>query len=155
MPEPVPEPVDEYAASLAGAIEAAIPGWVRRSVRRVMLAWKGEVPAEVERAADEAAERARDEAGRRVGDLLARDIDEQRDTPLGILRSAVIYPTGVLQAAGVPPVERDEFRAHAFPGDIYDLAPASFADVDPALNDVALAWGAAKAMAHRRRHARP
>lgn len=147
--------VEESAASLAGAIEAAIPGWVRGSVRRVMLAWKGEVPTEVDRAAEVAGQRARDDAGRRVRDLLARDIDEQRATPLSILRSAVSYPTEVLQAAGVPPVERDEFRDRAFPGDVYDLAPASFADVDPALNDAAMAWGAAKAMAHRRRHTRP
>jgi hypothetical protein len=49
-------------------------------------------------------------------------------------------------------VERDEFRVRAFPEDVYDLTPASFADVDLSLHEVAMAWGAAKAMAHRERH---
>ena len=40
----------------------------------------------------------------------------------------------------------------SFPDDDYDLAPASLADVDPDLVELGVAWGAAKAMAHRRRH---
>ena len=40
-------------------------------------------------------------------ELLTTDVDAQRTNPLPILRSAVRFPTAVLQAAGVPPVERD------------------------------------------------
>jgi hypothetical protein len=85
--------------------------------------------------------------------LLETDIDAQATTPLSVLRHAVRYPTEVLRAAGVPPVRRDAFAESSFPDDDYDLAPASLADVDPDLVELGLAWGAAKAMAHRRRHA--
>jgi hypothetical protein len=84
--------------------------------------------------------------------LVEADIDEQRTTPLALLRSAVRYPTEVLQAAGVPPVDRDPVQTRLMPTDIYDLAPATFADVDPALAEPGMVWGAAKAMAHRQRH---
>jgi hypothetical protein len=85
--------------------------------------------------------------------LLTADIDDQATTPLAILRaSAVRYPTEVLHAAGVPPVVRDEFVEGVFPDDTYDLAPTSIADLDPDLGDLAIAWGAAKAFEHKRRH---
>ena len=65
---------------------------------------------------------------------------------------AARYPTEVLRAAGVEPVERDEMQERLFPQDVYDVAPATFADVDPALAEPGLAWSAAKAWTHRRRH---
>ncbi len=95
---------------------------------------------------------AQREVGPRVRALLDTDIDEQRSTPLSLLREAVRYPTEVLRAAGVEPVERDEMQERLLPDDVYDLAPATFADVDPALAEPGLVWGAAKALAHRRRH---
>jgi hypothetical protein len=87
--------------------------------------------------------------------LLEADIDAQATTPLSLLRQTVRYPTEVLRSAGVPPVRRDTFAESAFPGDDYDLAPASLAAVDPDLVELGLVWGAAKAMAHRRRHGDP
>ena len=80
--------------------------------------------------------------------LLALDIDEQRTGPLALIRQAVPYPTEVLRAAGVPPVDRDEFAARQFPDDVYDLAPTSFGELDPDLQEVGLVWGAAKAHVH-------
>ncbi|MDQ2825886.1 MAG: hypothetical protein M3Y04_02780, partial [Actinomycetota bacterium] len=85
--------------------------------------------------------------------LLAADIDDQRTTPLALLRGAVRYPTAVLRAAGVAEVERDPIQARLLPDDPYDLSPATFADVDPSLAEPGMVWGAAKALAHRRRHA--
>lgn len=142
------------ALELGAGIEAALPGWVERSVERVMAAWSGEVPDGVRRAAADAGARAGREVGPAVRDLLASDIDAQATTPLALVRAAVRYPTDVLSDAGVPPVQRDAFSERAFPDDIYDLAPASFADVAPELADVGLAWGAAKAFVHKRRHGR-
>lgn len=144
--------MEEQAAALADAIEAALPSWVERSVARVMTAWKGEVDRATRDAAAEAGRQAADEVGPRVRALLAADIDEQRTTPLSLVRGAVRFPTAVLEAAGVPPVARDEQQERLFPGDVYDLAPATFADVDPALTEVGLAWGAAKAFEHLQRH---
>jgi hypothetical protein len=145
--------VEPHATALAEAVEVALPGWVERSVTRIMAAWSGRAPdAGIVEAAREAGRRAGAEVGDEVRALLAADIDEQWTTPLSLLRSAVRYPTEVLRGAGVPPVERDAFRERLEPGDLYDLSPASFADVDPSLAEPGMVWGAAKALAHRRRH---
>lgn len=144
--------VAERAAALATAVEAALPGWVERSVERLLVARSDEADPAVMGEARRAGQAARAEVGGRVRSLLEADIDEQRSGPLAVLRSAVAYPTAVLRAAGMPPVERDAFSEEHFPDDDYDLTPATFADVDPSLHDPGLAWGAAKAWAHRRRH---
>ena len=141
--------MEPYATALADAVVRALPGWVERSVTRRL---GGPAGPEIRDAVRDAGRRAAAEVGGAVRALLALDIDEQRSTPLAILRSAVRYPTEVLQAAGVPPVERDPMQVRLLPGDLYDLSPASFADVDPALAEPGLYWGAAKALAHRRRH---
>jgi hypothetical protein len=143
-----------YATALADGIDAAIPGWVERSVRRVLdaqgIAIDGGLATEIAAAA----ERARAEGGPRVRRLLAADIDEQTGNPLSVLRSLVRHPTAVLRAAGARPVARDEFSERSFPDDAYDLSPASFADVDLALIDPGLVWGAAKAHVHLARRRR-
>jgi hypothetical protein len=51
-------------------------------------------------------------------------------------------------------VARDEFSLRNFPDDVYDLTPASFADVDPELHEPGLLWGAAKAHVHLARRRR-
>ena len=127
------------------AVEGALPGWVERSVARIMTAYAGEVPPEVAAAAGAAGEEARDEVGPRLRALLAEDIDAQRTNPLAVLRGAVRYPTAVLEAAGVPPVVRDEFAERAFPADVYDLAPATWRDLDESVHEPGLVWGAWKA----------
>lgn len=117
-----------------------------------MVAHNGAVPEEVREAAVVAGEQAGAEVGAGVRALLETDVDEQRTTPLALIRRAVRYPTEVLLAAGVPPVPRDPFAERVFPDDIYDLSPASLADLDPDLAEPGLVWGAAKAFVHRRRH---
>jgi hypothetical protein len=147
--------LDQYATALADAIEGALPGWVVRSVERRLRDWAGTVdPVLVDRARA-AGERARAEVGPELRHLLTLDVDAQPTNPLSVVRSAVRYPTEVLRYAGVPPVRRDEFAERAFPDDIYDLSPASFADVDPSLHEPGLVWGAAKAHIDLTRHRRP
>jgi hypothetical protein len=145
----------DYAAALADGIEAALPTWVVRSVVTLFTAWHGSIDPEVLLAAETAGQAARTEAGSAIRALLESDIDAQTTTPLALLRGAVRYPTAVLAAAGVPEVERDPFAEATFPQDVYDLSPASFADIDPALGEVGLVWGAAKAFTHKRRHQPP
>jgi hypothetical protein len=142
----------EPAHALADGVIAALPGWVERSVDERYRAALGPPPPELVDAARRAGVEARDEVGARVRALLEADVDEQRTTPLSIVREAVVYPTRVLAAAGVPPRERDPLDRAMFPDDTYGLTPASFADLDPRLTDAAIAWGAAKAWVHRRRH---
>jgi hypothetical protein len=153
-PGPVLASYASYAAELADGIEAALAPWVVGCVRRLMEAWSGSLPADVRASAEEAGERCRQEVGPVVRELLERDIDAQHSTPLTLLRAAVRYPTEVLAAAGVPHVVRDAFAERAFPNDPYGLAPASLADVTPSLSELGIAWGAAKAFEHRRRHRR-
>jgi hypothetical protein len=149
---PSPEDLEalaRYAAALADGVQAALTGWVERSVERVHVERLGRrPPMEVREAATRAGLDAAADVGGRVHALLALDIDEQRTGPLALVRQAVPYPTGVLRAAGVPPVERDEFAARQFPDDVYDLAPVSFGELDPDLQETGLVWGAAKAHVH-------
>jgi hypothetical protein len=138
-----------YAAALADGVEAALAGWVERSVERLHVERTGRRPSVEVRAAGSAAGAAATAAvAPRVRALLALDVDDQRTGPLAIIREAVPFPTAVLREAGVEPVERDEFAARQFPDDVYDLAPATFADLDPDLHETGLVWGAAKAHVH-------
>src|SRR5262249_53622778 len=123
----------DFGAALADAIEAALPGWIERCVSGRLTAWSGTADPAVLEQARAAGAQAGAEVGKEVRAPLALDVDEQRPNPLSLIRLAVRYPTDVLRSAGVPPVRRDEFAEQAFPDDIYDLSPASFADVDQSL----------------------
>jgi hypothetical protein len=142
----------EHGRELADALEVALPGWVERSVRRLIEASGAPVESAALDAARTAGAAAAADVGGRVRELLRLDVDVQVTNPLSLVREAVAYPTEVLRRAGVPAVPRDRFAEERFPHDIYDLAPASFADVDPSLVDVGIQWGAAKAFVHRARH---
>ena len=147
--------VDDYAKALVEGVDGALSGWVTSCVIRVMEAWAGSVAAEVLADAEVAGQAARAAVVPELRALLSSDVDEQRQTPLTVIRAGVRFPTAVLRSHGVPPVPRDPFAAQAFPDDVYDLSPASFADIAPQLADIGIAWGASKAMAHRRRHRPP
>lgn len=138
----------EHATALADAIDGALAPWVERSVELVCVDAGRSLDPELRRAAVVAGRRCHDEVGPAIRSLLLTDVDEQRSTPLAVLRAAVRYPTEVLAAAGVPAVARDEFEVRAHPDDRYSLAPASFSDVDESLAEPGLVWGAAKAHVH-------
>jgi hypothetical protein len=135
-----------YATALADAVEAALPRWLERVVMQRWRDWRGdEAPTVLRAAAVAAGERVRAELGPAVRELLATDVDQQRTNPLTLVRRAVPHATAVLAEAGVPPVARDADAERLFPDDVYDLTPASFADLDPAAHEPGLEWGAAKA----------
>ena len=136
--------LDGPAADLLTAARTAVPRWLARCVERVAatqsISLDGvtvEIDAMVERHAGEVLDR--------LGVLLATDVDEQRANPLDILRDAVVGPTEVLRAAGARPVNRDTFSEERFPSDVFDLAPATWADVDESMVEPGLTWGAWKA----------
>jgi hypothetical protein len=151
-------------AALADGVLVAIPGWVQRQVERVLDAWMEASPGStVDSAQRDGALASATVAGRQAAEavgpvlraLLGADVDEQTVTPLQLVRELVRFPAAVLEAAGVPPVVRDPFAEQRFPDDRYGLTPASLAAVDPTLAEPSLTWGAAKALAHRRRHRPP
>ena len=149
--------LDETGAAIVAGVEKQVPAWARAQVERVLDAWgrasdAARAGAEVEsaRAGAAAAERIVVE----LRALFALDPEEQRATPLEIVRSAYREPTEVLAAAGVGPVVRDEFDERAWPDDVYGLVPRTLGDLgDPDLAPLHLAWGMAKASAMRARRA--
>lgn len=136
--------MDHACRTLVVAVDQAVPGWVLRCVRRFRL--------DLDHEAIVAGVAARTEVVGRLEALFRLDVDEQRQNPLAVLRHAVIYPTAVLRAAAEPPVLRDDFERGHFPDDVYGLSPSTWTDIDPALHEPGIMWGATKAatLLHRR-----
>lgn len=147
-------------AELADAVARALPQWAAAAVAAILDAWRasgaagssGVDTALVAARARRAAEQAAPGIAHELRTVLGADVDRQRTTPLAVVRAAVAVPTAVLAEAGVPPVVRDRFAEARFPDDPYGLTPASLASVSADVGELALAWGAAKAVAHRARH---
>lgn len=146
-----------HAEALAEAVDASVARWAARCVTIRWEQWSGEpAPDDVVERARTTGERARSDVMPLLRELLHADVDAQRSNPLSILRGAVSHPTAALLHLGVPPVVRDQQAEQMFPDDVYDLAPAAFADVDPSVHEPGLVWGAAKAhVVLSRRRARP
>lgn len=143
--------MDEHATALADAIDEGFVPWFVGAVR-ARAEQAGAWSASLEEQAQAVAEEAHTGVMADLRALLAADIDDQRTTPLSILRAAVPAATAVLAAAGVAPVERDPHQRDRFPDDAYDLTPAAFADLGDRVGQAGITWGAAKAFAHKQRH---
>jgi hypothetical protein len=130
-------------------VARTMPEWVVTKIAFIADAW-GRLDDDARARLDADAVAAGDAATARVvtalRDLFATPPMEQRTTPLEIVRTATREVTSVLSASGIPPVERDEFVERAFPDDLYDVTPATLADLgDEDLGPLQLAWGLAKA----------
>jgi hypothetical protein len=150
--------LEQIAAEVVERVERCLPGWVEREVRRIVDAWgrlDPETAARTVRAAGPAGREASERLGSALRTEMALDPARQRATPLQIVRSAYEEPTAVLAAAGIPPVERDEFHERRWPDDHYGLVPEHLSDLgDEDLGPLLLAWGLAKAAVLRSRQAR-
>ena len=148
----------EAAEALVAGLDAALPAWAARSAEHLLSAW-GALERERQREVVAGARAAGEAAARRVAAdlrrLLALDPSDQRATPLEVIRTAVVEPTAVLAAAGMPDVVRDEFDERAWPDDRYGLVPRTVRDLDADLAAVHFAWGIAKAAVLRARAAGP
>ncbi len=136
-----------YASSLADAVDVALPGGSSAS-------WpsgggsggaRNRRPS-LREAAAAAGERARAEVAPALRELLATDVDAQRNNPLAMIRrrggppDARCWPTSACRRwCGMPTPNASS------PTTVYDLTPASFADLDPVVHEPGLVWGAAKA----------
>lgn len=127
---------------LAEAVLAAVPGWVQRCVDRFAVGLDTR----------DAGRDAVAAIGPPLRALLTADVDDQRTNPLAIVRNAVRFPTTVLRDADVAVPPRSSFDVEHFPDDPYGLVPMTWRDIDESLHEPGIVWGAAKAMAHRRRH---
>lgn len=146
-------------SELADAVISAIPTWISGAIETRATQWvrSGGGPPTIDESqlkmmATSAGEQAAATAAGPLRDLLGADVDQQWTTPLALVRPLVGFATGVLEKAGVPGVERDDFQVARFPEDEYGLTPASLAALGEEVAGLALVWGAAKALAHRQRH---
>jgi hypothetical protein len=134
-------------------VDRTLPAWVVAKVTFIADAWGRLDPAtraRVDADAVVAGDAARARVVAALRDLFATAPAEQRTTPLEIVRTAAREVTEVLAAAGIPPVERDEFAERAFPDDHYDVTPATLADLgEDDLAPLQLVWGLAKAKVMR------
>jgi len=135
----------ERGARLVEAVAAALPGWVQRS----LLRRAPEAPDEVISAVTAEVEA---DVLPQLRRLLSLDVDEQRQSPLAVVRTAAATLGGALAALGVPPAERDDQQRSLFPEDDHDLVPATFAELSDDAGRAAIEWGASKAFVHRQRH---
>jgi hypothetical protein len=149
--------MDDAAARILDAVERQAGPWVEGTVRSVIDAW-GRLDAAARDGALVQARAAGAAAASRVADelrhLFALDPAAQRSTPLAVVRSLSVEATEVLEAAGVPAVERDEFEVRSFPDDRYGIVPRSLGDLDRADDDLAallMVWGVGKATVLRAR----
>jgi hypothetical protein len=153
------EQMREAADAMVAGVERCLPGWVERQVLRILDAW-GQADADARAEAEANAKSAGEIAAARISAelrvLFELDPSEQRSTPLEVVRTAVCEPTVILDAAGVPPVERDQFEERSFPGDLYGLVPHTFGDLgDDSLAPLHFVWGMAKATLLRARASAP
>jgi hypothetical protein len=144
--------------ALVSGVERLGAAWVEAAVARVVDAWGG-LDAPARAATMEHARAAGDRAAARVAAdleaLFALDPAQQRATPLEIIRTLRREATQVLEAAGVPPVERDRYETQSFPDDVYGVVPKSAAELgDETLGGALLAWGIGKARVLRARQNR-
>lgn len=139
---------EEPPLALLAIASDVVPGWLRRIT---VVAAGGRVPPGLEVELDAMIARAAPELLDRLATLLASDVDAQSTNPLSLFRESVAAPTALLRAWDVPAPRPDPYTSDRFPDDIYRLGPASWSDVDDALHEPGLTWGAWKAMIVLRR----
>lgn len=143
------QPPDPPADLLAVAREVT-SGWMRRVIADAIVA-AGDDPDRWRTDIDHVVVRESDAVLAALAELLAVDVDEQRSTPLSLYRAATTGPTDWLRSVGVTPPPSDPSSAVSWADDPYRLGPATWSDIDPALHEPGLMWGAWKAMTVLRR----
>lgn len=129
--------LEPYPAALYTAVCSDAGAWIERRLREIA------VGADI----DVAAVTAQVESTMRceLFDLLAQDVDVQRENPLHVLRRATRHATQALAAAGVPAAVRDEFEQRAMPEDAYSFGPLTWRDLSENVHEAGITWGAWKA----------
>jgi len=142
------------SAEFANRLVESLPGWLERVATQRLVEAAGVVPNKEERQVIvDRCSLIADSTGPAVRDVVMADVDVAAGSPLALLRDAVAPLNELLAELEVHAPARDRMDTEMFPADTYGLGPASFADVDPALVDPGITWGAARAHVHLRRHA--
>jgi hypothetical protein len=136
--------VDQYSARLLETSDQVVAKWVERLIRQHCDEQKISDPQVGDLCISVIAEVSA-EVHDNLVELLSRDVFEQRTNPLAIFRQATRPITEVLKNLGSPSVKRDEFDERSFPDDVYGLSPATWVDIDEAMVEPGIEWGAWKA----------
>ena len=136
--------MDQYSTRLLETSDQVVAQWVERLIRKHCDEQKISDPRVGDLCISVIAQVSA-EVHDNLVELLSRDVFEQRTNPLAILRQATRPITELLSNLGCSPVSRDEFNERSFPEDIYGLSPATWIDIDEALVEPGIEWGAWKA----------
>jgi len=142
----------QIADELTDRLTEALPSWLEDiALQRVE---EGGLPVDetLRRRIGDCARVVCEELSPRVRSVITADVDLAAGSPLAVLRDGLGPMDVLLDELGLPAPARDRMATEIFPGDTYDLGPASFADIHRDLRDVGIAWGAARAHVHRQRH---
>ena len=136
--------MDQYSTRLLETSDEVVTKWVERLIQRHCDEQKFSDPRVGELCISVIAQ-VSTEVHENLVELLSRDVFEQRTNPLAIFRQATRPITELLSNLGCSPVSRDEFNERSFPEDVYGLSPATWIDIDEALVEPGIEWGAWKA----------
>lgn len=138
--------MNPYSTRLLTTMQVVTESWLRGLVDRVVTS-QGLTGAIDPERIDRVVDSVRQDLLVALASLLELEAWDQRRNPLEVVRGATVPVTSELAVWGARPVSRDEFKERSFPGDVFDLAPATWSDVHPDLHEVGLEWGAWKAAA--------
>ena len=136
--------VDQYSTQLLEISDRVAAKWAERLIRRHCDEYEISDPLVGDLCTSVIAHVSA-EVHTNLVDLLSRDVFEQRTNPLAVFRQATRPVTELLTSLGCAPVVRDEFDERSFPDDVYGLSPATWVDIDEALVEPGIEWGAWKA----------
>ena len=124
------------AQRLHASFVAALPAY--------LTAWFSGHGYPLDRGSVESIDRATAVLASELGHELALPFNEQRRSPLEIVRQILTIPNDALAEKGIPPIATS---ASMSADDPYGLAPGSSSDLGAAAHEAHLLWGAAKAAA--------
>ncbi len=143
---PVSE-LEPYSREMYLAVISAVPNWMTDRITSITRSGVGAVPKDMEAEMPVAVGRVEHEIERALLQLLATDVDEQRQNPLHVLRSCVGPATELMQRYSVPMPMRDEFETRSMPHDVYAIGPLTWKDLGEEVHEAGITWGAWKAAA--------
>lgn len=132
-------PLEQYPAALFDAIADAYGTWLTKCI-----IVRGGNAIDREQLADVVGMCART-ALEDLYQFLSTDVDEQKTSPLHILRQSTRLANDLLASSGVVLPHRDEFESSAMPDDVYGIGPLTWRDLSDDVHEAGITWGAWKA----------
>lgn len=139
------EHLEPYPEALFDAVCRAVPSWITRRIHEIVQSAPEGNRQSVLSSLDDIVLGTLDFVQRELRQLLAQDVDEQRNNPLHVLRQSSMIATGVLKSEGISEVVRDEFDSAALPNDVYAIGPLTWKDLSEEVHEAGITWGAWKA----------